>query len=53
MTIQESGLSGLNDLGKNRNQVDKGSKKLRNWQKVATLPSVVRLAKSQLADKYY
>ena len=54
MTIQESGLSELNDLEKIEIKWNRGSKKLvRNWQKVATLPSVVRLAKSQLADKHY
>lgn len=53
MTIQESGLSELNDQEKIESKWKRGSRKLRDWQKVATLPSVVRLAKSQLADKHY
>ena len=53
MTIQESGLSELNDQEKIESKWKRASRKLRDWQKVATLPSVVRLAKSQLADKHY
>ena len=33
MTIQESGLSELNDLEKNRNQVDKGLQKTKKLAK--------------------
>lgn len=37
MTIQESGLSELNDQEKIESKWKRGSRKLRDWQKVATV----------------